>query len=362
MQHSSSRRAFIEAAAGGAIISAWGSLAKPEMSVAAEECTPSDSQKPGQTDSIPIFNGIFPQHVELLLQRARLEQERVAQSLNGAGARPVTVAACQLANHCGGEAGKQANLDRIVRAMQVAADKGAQVLAFPELCLPGYHLKGTPEEAAKISHSLADEAGQGRFIDSLSAAADKLGVVIAFGFCERDGDAFYNSIGLIDADGTWLGSRRKNPLSPHPHETGVFTEPDPSQRSAVFQTRHGTIGLANCFDGEFPESIRRMRLAGAELLLWCNAGTGNPRTGHTSRINASACYAQANRMWVVCCNAVAGDFYGTSVIVGPSGEPLVILPPAEEALGIAAINLAMTSDWERWRDRLDPIWQHNANS
>jgi predicted amidohydrolase len=103
-----------------------------------------------------------------------------------------------------------------------------------------------------------------------------------------------------------------------------------------------------------------MRLAGAELLLWCNAGTGNPQLGHTSRINASACYAQSNRMWVVCCNAVAGKFYGTSVIVGPSGEPLVVLPPDQESLGIATINLAFTADWDRWASRLDPIWRGDA--
>jgi predicted amidohydrolase len=95
--------------------------------------------------------------------------------------------------------------------------------------------------------------------------------------------------------------------------------------------------------------------------LWCNAGTGNPKLGHTSRINASGCYAQANLMWVVCCNAVAGDCYGTSVIVGPSGEPLVVLPTAEEALGITTINLALTADWDRYRQRLDPLWEQPTN-
>jgi len=168
---------------------------------------------------------------------------------------------------------------------------------------------------------------------------------------------FGNSIGLIDADGSWLGSRRKNPLSPHPHETEIFAEPAPDERTSVFKTRYVTLGLANCFDGEFPESIRRMRLGGAELLLWCNAGTGNPQTGHSSRINASGCYAQANRMWVVCCNAVAEKFYGTSLIIGPAGEPLVVLPPTGESLAVATINLAQTADWERWRLRLDPIWR-----
>ena len=46
-------------------------------------------------------------------------------------------------------------------------------------------------------------------------------IVVAFGFCEQAGGKYYNSIGLIDADGSWLGSRHKNPLSPHPHETSI---------------------------------------------------------------------------------------------------------------------------------------------
>jgi N-carbamoylputrescine amidase len=245
----------------------------------------------------------------------------------------------------------------MLRAVKLAVDKGVQVLALPEMCLPGYLLTGDPADAAKVTHSLADEVGKSQYLKDLAAATRAAKMVLAFGFSELDSGKYYNSIGLIDADGAWLGSRRKNPLSPHPHETGSFTEPSPSQRTAVFKSQYAVIGLANCFDGEFPESIRRMRLAGTELLLWCNAGTGNPKTGHSARINSSGSYAQANRMWVVCCNAVAENFYGTSVIVGPSGEPLVVLPTDEEALGLATINLTMLADWERWRARLDPIWQ-----
>ncbi|MBI5685845.1 MAG: carbon-nitrogen hydrolase family protein [Verrucomicrobia bacterium] len=269
-----------------------------------------------------------------------------------------------MANHCRGKDGKDENLRRMLRAIETAASEAVQVLVFPEMCLPGYFTRvdGTPAEAAKTTRALADEVGQSDHLRRLQDAARQTKMVLAFGFGERVGTACYNSVGVVDADGSWLGTRRKNPLSPQPYDLGSFAEPDPAQRCSVFKTRYGTVGVASCFDGEFPESIRRMRLAGAELLLWSNAGTGNPKLGHSSRINAASCYAQANRMWVVCCNAVAGDCYGTSVIVGPSGEPLVILPPAEEALGIATINLALTADWDRWRQRLDPIWQQANGS
>ena len=204
---------------------------------------------------------------------------------------------------------------------------------------------------------LADRVGHSEELTRLGDAARTHRMVVAFGFCEQKGDRYYNAIGLIDADGSWLGTRRKNPLSPTPYDTESFTQPNPAERSAVFRTRYATIGVANCFDGEFPESVRRMRLAGAEILLWCNAGTGSAKLGSSNRLHHSASYAQANLMWVVCCNAMGGDCYGTSLIVGPSGDPLVVLPTDQEALGLATINLASSANWDRYRLRLDPKWQ-----
>ena len=97
-----------------------------------------------------------------------------------------------------------------------------------------------------------------------------------------------------------------------------------------------------------------MRLAGAELLLWCNAATGNVAIGHSNRIHHSASYAQANQIWVACCNAVGQECYGTSVIVGPQGEPLVVLPTDREVFGVTTINLVLGATWDNWRLRLDP--------
>jgi hypothetical protein len=34
-----------------------------------------------------------------------------------------------------------------------------------------------------------------------------------------------------------------------------------------------------------------------------------------------------------------------------------VLPTDEESLGFTTVNLALLSDWERWRSRLDPIWR-----
>jgi len=306
-----------------------------------------------------VFREVCPQHYELLKLRSAKAHEAIAASLRQADARPVTVGAWQMRNQCGGQQGKRDNLGRMMDAMDRAAREGVQVLAFPEMCLPGYFTgaAGTPTEAARANHELADQVGQSECLKQLAERARAKRMVVALGFCERERDCHYNAVGVIDADGRWLGTRRKNPLSPTPYDLESFTQPDPAQRCAVFRTHYATVGLSDCFDGEFPESVRRMRLMGAEVLLWCNAATGNVATGSSNRLHHSASYAQANVMWVVCCNAVGKDCYGTSLIVGPSGEPQVMLPTDQESLGVAKINLTLSANWDRYRQRLDPKWR-----
>lgn len=304
-----------------------------------------------------IFTEICEQYCELLLKRSKQAHAEVEASLGTEAARGRVVGLYQMRNCCDGVSGKEANLLRMLSTVQRAADEGVQILVFPEMCLPGYFtsVNGSPTDAITANHSLADQVGSSRYLERLQNAARSATMVLAFGFCEQHGQAYYNSVGVIDADGRWLGTRRKNPLYPWPYDIDSFVEPDPCERSTVFHTRFATAGVSICFDGEFPESIRRMRLDDAEILLWCNAACGNSKLGTSHRVNHSCSYAQANGMWVVCCNCVAENASGTSVIVGPSGEPMVILPPGEEACGIATIDLALSDNWDVWRCRLAPV-------
>jgi len=353
---SKSRREFLRAAA----FAAGGASLLGEHAVLAGAAQPpgatSTRSATAETKDCRVFRDVCEQHYELLRVRSAASRQAIAASLKGPGARPVTVAAWQMRNQCGGGEGKRENCRRMIEAMGNASRLGVQILAFPEMCLPGYFtaVAGTPAEAVKVNRRLADRVGHSEELMRLGEAARTHRMVVAFGFCERDGDNYYNAIGVIDADGSWLGTRRKNPLSPTPYDTESFVQPAPAERSAVFRTRYAAIGVANCFDGEFPESVRRMRLAGAEILLWCNAATGSAKLGSSNRLHHSASYAQANLMWVVCCNAMGGDCYGTSLIVDPSGDPLVVLPTDQEALGLATINLASSANWDRYRLRLDP--------
>lgn len=291
---------------------------------------------------------------DLFEARSRREREAIAASLDEPNARPVTTGLFQMRNHCGGASGKAHNLQRMLDAVRVAHEQGVTVLAMPEMCLPGYFtpVSGSVAQAVADTHALADVIGQSDALAQLQAAARQHAMVLAFGFAEREGDAVYNSIGLIDADGAWLGTRRKNPLYPWDFELKPFTEPEAAHRSAVFDTAIGRVALANCFDGEFPESVRQMRSDGAELLLWCNAPCGDPAAGTSSRFVEAGGHARANAMWIACCCCVAENTTGSSIVFAPTGEPLVLLSPDEEELGIAVMNLARPTSWPMRSQRI----------
>ncbi|MCJ8329488.1 MAG: carbon-nitrogen hydrolase family protein [Lentisphaeria bacterium] len=287
-----------------------------------------------------IYQEIFDDHASMLLARSKKARQEISTSLEEDSALPLTVAAFQMKNSCGGEEQKKQNLVRMLSAIDLAAEKGVQILTFPEMCLSGYFTPtaGSAQEGKLANLELADIVTESSYLQALQEKALSTQMVLTFGFAEKLADVIYNSIGVIDADGSWLGTRRKAPLYPWAYENESFEEPGTEDRSVVFQTKYATIGVSNCFDGEFPESIRRMRFAGAEILLWSNAALGNSKLGSSHRINHSGAHAQANNMWVVCCNCAAENSSGTSLIVSNSGEPLVILPPNEEALALAIGN------------------------
>lgn len=302
---------------------------------------------------LPVSRGIHPQQ-ELLERRSENLNRDIRDRTSKGTGRPVIVAVVQMRNHCGGAEGKRANLQRMELAIRTAAREGAQVQVFPEMCLPGYFtpLSGTAEQAVQANRELADTPGRSQFLKAVQAAARESAAVVAFGFGERAGDAIYDAVGLVDADGSWLGVRRKNPLYPWKYERMCFREPPPSERSVVFRTRYASVGLSCCFDGEFPESVRRMRMAGAEILLWSNAALGDPVLGSMNRIVLAGAHAAANHMWVACANCAAENSSGTSLVCGPYGDPLVILSPAGEAIGLATVDLSMSQEWSIWRDRV----------
>lgn len=91
-------------------------------------------------------------------------------------------------------------------------------------------------------------------------------MVLPISFFEKDNQAYYNSIAIIDADGEVLGVYRKShiPDGPGYEEKFYFNPGDTGFK--VWNTKYCKLGVAICWDQWFPEAARIMTLMGAEVI------------------------------------------------------------------------------------------------
>jgi len=164
---------------------------------------------------------------------------------------------------------RAANVERGLAAVRVAAERGARLVAFAELAFDRFHPQ---RRCAGNRLELAEEI-PGPTTERFAALARELGVVVVLNLYERaDGRAF-DSSPVIDADGRLLGVTRMLHITDYEgfHERDYYDPGDldlPVHESAV-----GRLGVAICYDRHFPEAMRRLALAGAELVVVPQAGT-----------------------------------------------------------------------------------------
>ena len=189
--------------------------------------------------------------------------------------RQITVAATQFA--CSWDL--PANADRAEALVRQAAAQGAGLVLIQELFATPYFCITQRPEYFDLARPMAGHPLIARFSD----LARQLGVVIPLSFFERAGTAHFNSVAVIDADGTPLGTYRKShiPQGPGYEEKFYFSPGDTGYR--VWDTAMGRIGVGICWDQWFPEAARAMALQGAELLLYPTAiGSEPPAPGYDS--------------------------------------------------------------------------------
>lgn len=150
-----------------------------------------------------------------------------------------------------------ANLETVRRLAERAVADGAQLVAFPEMCLLGYwHLRNHPAERLRELSEPAD----GPFVSAVSALAVELGIGVGAGFLERDGDALYNSYAVCLPDGAVHVHRKLHAFEHEAISSGdAFT---------VFDTPWGVrVGILICWDNNLVENVRATALLGATVLI-----------------------------------------------------------------------------------------------
>ncbi len=280
--------------------------------------------------------------------------------------RTVTVAAVQMQM----STVVSENIERADRMVREAAAEGANVILLPELFERQYFC----QERRYEYYSFAKPTEENDAVQHFRKTAGELGVVLPVSFYEKDGTVLYNSVAMIDADGSLLGVYRKTHI-PDDHfyqEKFYFTPGNTGFR--VWETKFGKIGVGICWDQWFPEAARCMALAGAELFLYPTAIGSEPILDCDSMPHWRRCMqghaacnlipaAAANRVGteaVEPCKENGGQksalqFYGSSFITDETGEIKAEADRSREEIITAAFDLDEIEEermsWGLYRDR-----------
>jgi N-carbamoylputrescine amidase len=202
-----------------------------------------------------------------------------------------------------------------------AAANGAQLVCFAELAFEPFY----PQAPAANDPLPLAETVPGPTTDAFTALAAELGVVIILNLYERDGDRGYDTSPVIDADGRLLGITRMVHITEAPcfHEQSYYT---PGDRGApVYDTAVGRIGVAICYDRHYPEYMRALAVAGADLVVTPQAGAVGewPEGLYEAEMQVAAFQ---NGYFTALCNRVGDEehvtFSGASFVCDPAGRIL----------------------------------------
>ena len=264
----------------------------------------------------------------------------------------------------------QDNIAHAEELVRKAAAEGAQIILLPELFERPYFCQERRYEYYQYAKPVMENEAVCRF----RQVARELSVVLPVSFYERDRNLLFNSVAVLDADGSILGIYRKTHI-PDDHyyqEKFYFTPGDTGFR--VFEPRYGTIGVGICWDQWFPETARFMAVKGAELLYYPTAIGSEPILSvdsmpHWRRVMQG--HAAANLMPVIAANRIGTEtvepcpengnqksalrFYGSSFITDGTGEIAVSMDRDSEGVIASEFDLDELMEerlsWGLFRDR-----------
>lgn len=284
----------------------------------------------------------------------------------------VKVAAIQL--DC--VADPQANLAHAEKLVRKAADEGAKIILLPELFERPYFC----QEQRYDYYAYATPVMENPAVQRLSAVAKELAVVLPVSFYEKDGTRLFNSIAMLDADGSVMGVYRKTHIpDDHYYQEKFYFTPG-NTGFKVWDTRYGKIGVGICWDQWFPEAARSMALLGADILLYPTAIGSEPilevdSSGHWMRTMQG--HSAANILPVMAANRYGTEtvtpcpengqqassltFYGSSFITDETGDILKKAGRAGDEILTAAFDFDQIRSerlsWGLFRDRRPETYQ-----
>jgi len=280
--------------------------------------------------------------------------------------RNIKIAAIQM---CCSEI-REENIAKADKLVREAARSGAQIIILPELFETNYFCQERNYDYYKLATSTQDNPA----IIHFSLVAKELKIVLPISFFEKSGNTTFNTVAIIDTDGSILGTYRKTHIpDDHYYQEKFYFSPGDTGFK-VWKTAYGIIGVGICWDQWFPEAARCMALMGAELLIYPTAIGSEPilecdSMPHWRRVMQG--HSAANIIPVIAANRVGTEtvipstanggqsssltFYGSSFITNETGEIIAEADRSSENFILSEIDLdeisEMRSSWGLFRDR-----------
>jgi N-carbamoylputrescine amidase len=249
-----------------------------------------------------------------------------------------------------------------------AAKKGANIILLQELFQSPYFCIEYDE---KIFH-LAQAFENNKVLKEMSELCKELNVVLPISYFERSNNAYFNSVAVIDSDGTILGNYRKSHIPDAPGYLEKYYFNPGNTGFKVWDTNFGKIGIGICWDQWFPEAARIMALKGADILFYPTAIGNELRSDYDSSDawqRAMQGHAASNIVPVVASNRIgveevqnqSNGFYGRSFISDHTGKILKEASRDSEEILIAEVDLEQNHlfrrNWGLFRDRRTDLYE-----
>ena len=280
--------------------------------------------------------------------------------------REVTFAATQMA--C--SKNSKDNIDKAVNLIESAAKKGANVILIQELFETQYFCKDQKEELFELAKPFEDNPT----IHLMSQVAKDNNVVLPVSFFEKSNKAHFNTIAMIDSDGTIMGRYRKSHIPDGPGYQEKFYFNPGNTGFKVWDTKFCKVGVGICWDQWSSEAAKIMALKGAEVILYPTAIGGEPDNNDDFDSSdrwqrAMIGHAAVNQVPIVASNRIGSEegyeisnfFYGRSFITDFTGEIKAEGSRDREEILIAKIDLdeaeGFRNSWGIFRDRRPDLYR-----
>lgn len=219
----------------------------------------------------------------------------------------------------------EASLERLSTQMTEASAAGSELLIAPEASLTGYNV--SPQQASTVAQSRNADSHE-----FLKARCLELDIGLVYGYIERDGDTLYNAVQVLSNTGDYLACYRKTHLWGD-LDRSLFSAGE--DLSPIVRYKGWQLGLLICYDVEFPETVRRLSLEGAELIVVPTALMEPYHFVAEHVVPTRAAESQVFIAYANYCNSENGLHYtGHSCIVSPTGEDLARATSCEQLLTV----------------------------